>query len=458
MRLAAMAILAVLAAGSALGAVVEQNDPFLWLEDVHGEKPLGWVAEQNAKSAAALKADPRYARNYDQILEVMDATDRIPYASLKQGFAFNLWQDAANPKGLWRRTTIADYQSATPKWETLLDIDRLSKDEGKSWVFKGGACTPDLTRCLVSLSPGGGDAVVVREFDMATKAFVKDGFALAEAKSSTAWVDNNTVLFATDFGKGSLTASGYPRIVKVWRRGETLEAAKTVFEGKVTDVGVELASFQSPDGTVPVIFNAPSFFETEYYTLLPDLSALKIPLPLSAQVQGITKGQMLVTLRQDWAQQDGQTPIPKGSLIAFPIQSYLRTRMFPHAKVLFTPDARSSIEQVAAGRDAAYVTILHNVTASVHAFRPTADGWSDSKLDLPEGGSASIASANSFGPEAEFSFESFLTPPTLYHDAGDDHPHAIKSLPARFDASGLVSEQFEAISKDGTKIPYFVVR
>jgi len=458
MRLAAGIILAVLAAAPALGAELEQKDPYLWLEDVHGDKALGWVAEQNATSAKALKADPRYQSNYNQILEVMDAQDRIPFGALKQTFVFNVWQDGANPKGLWRRTTIAEHQSTNPKWETLLDVDQLSKDEGISWVFKGGACTPDLSRCLVSLSPGGGDAVVVREFDMATKSFVKGGFALTEAKSSTAWVDDNTVLFATDFGKGSLTTSGYPRIVKLWRRGETLETAKTVFEGKETDVGVELASFQSPDGTVPVIFNAPSFFETEYYTLLPDFSAIKIPLPLSAQVQGITKGQMLVTLRQDWVQQEGQTAIPKGSLIAFPIQSYLRTRMFPRAAVLFTPDARSSIEQVATGRDAAYVAILHNVTSSVHAFRPTADGWSDTKLNLPEGGTASIVSANTFGPEAQFAYESFLTPPTLYHDNGDDKPHAIKSLPARFDASGLVSEQFEATSKDGTKIPYFVVR
>ena len=458
MRLAAAVVLGVLAAGAAQGASVEQKDPYLWLEDIHGEKPLAWVKEQNARSFKVLQADPRYQTNYDQILKVMDAQDRIPFASLKQNDAFNFWQDAANPKGIWRRTTIADYQTANPKWETLLDIDKLSKDEGKSWVFKGGSCTPDLKRCLVELSPGGGDAVVVREFDLAAKTFVSGGFTLAEAKSSVAWVDDDTVLFATDFGNGSLTTSGYPRIVKVWKRGQAIADAKTVFEGKQTDVGVELASFQGPDGTVALIQNAPSFFETEYYTLLPDLSAIKIPLPLSANVKGVTQGQMLATLREDWAQQEGQKAIPKGSLIAFPIRSYLRTRMFPLATVLYTPDARSSVEEVSTGRDAVYAAIFHNVVGSVHAFRLKDGQWSDSTLDLPGGGSPGIVSANDWGPQAEFNFESFLIPPTLYHDDGSDKPKAIKSLPARFDASGLVTEQFEATSKDGTKVPYFVVR
>lgn len=446
------------AAALAQGASVEQNDPYLWLEDIHGEKPLAWVKEQNARSRQVLQADPRYQKNYDEILKVLDAQDRIPLGSLKQNYVFNFWQDAANPKGIWRRTTIADYQTANPKWETLLDIDKLSKDEGKSWVFMGAGCTPDLKRCLVQLSPGGGDATVVREFDLPTLSFVKDGFALTEAKSRTAWVDNDTVLFATDFGKGSLTTSGYPRIVKVWRRGEPIAAAKTVFEGKETDVGASLASCQGPDGTVPLIENRPSFFETEYYTLLPDRSTIKIPLPLSAVVRGLTKGQLIATLRKDWAQQEGQTPIAKGSLIAFPIRTYLRTRMFPPTKVLFTPDARSSIEGVAPGRDAVYAAIFHNVIGSVHTFRPNGEGWTDTKLDLPDGGSAGIVSANDWGPEAEFNFQSFLVPPTLYHDDGGDKPKAIKSLPARFDASGLVTEQFEATSKDGTKIPYFVVR
>src|SRR5690242_19974179 len=329
MRLAAVAILAVLAAGAAQGASVEQNDPYLWLEDVHGEKPLAWVKEQNARTFKVLQADPRYQDYYDQILKVMDAQDRIPYGSMKQNYVFNFWQDARNPKGIWRRTTIASYLTAKPKWETLLDIDKLSKDEGKSWVFKGGSCTPDLKRCLVELSPGGGDATVVREFDLPSLTFVKDGFWLPEAKSTVAWVDNDTILFGTDFGKGSLTTSGYPRIVKLWKRGQPIADAKTVFEGKETDVGVELASFQGPDGTIAVIQNAPSFFETEYYTLLPDGTAIKIPLPLSANVKGVTKGQMLATLREPWTQAEGQAPIPKGSLIAFPIRTYLQTRMFP---------------------------------------------------------------------------------------------------------------------------------
>ncbi|HVZ68198.1 MAG TPA: prolyl oligopeptidase family serine peptidase [Rhizomicrobium sp.] len=458
MRLAAAAILAVFAAGVAQGAVVEQNDPYLWLEDVHGEKPLAWVREQNARTFKVLQADPRYQDYYGQILKVMDAQDRIPFGSIRQNYVFNFWQDARNPKGVWRRTTIASYLTAKPNWETLLDVDELSKEEGKSWVFKGASCTPDLKRCLVQLSPGGGDATVVREFDLPGRSFVKDGFSLSEAKSTVAWVDDDTVLFGTDFGKGSLTASGYPRMVKLWKRGRPIAEAKTVFEGKETDVGVELASFQGPDGTIAVIQNAPSFFETEYYTLLPDGTAIKIPLPLSANVKGVTRGQMLATLREPWTQQEGQPPIAKGSLIAFPIRTYLRTKMFPVASVLYTPDARSSVEEVATGRDAVYASIFHNVTGSIHVFRFENGKWNDTRLDLPEGGSPGIVSANDWGPQAEFSFESFLIPPTLYHDNGNGAPKAIRSLPARFNANGLKTEQFEATSKDGTKIPYFVVR
>ena len=147
------------------------EDPYIWLEDVHGEKPLAWVQEQNAHALGVLKADPRYQQNYDAILKVLDATDRIPYGSLDHQYVFNFWQDAEHPKGIWRRTTIADYANPAPKWETLLDLDKLAADEKENWVWKGASCTPTLTRCLVNLSRGGGDAVVVREFDLATQKF-----------------------------------------------------------------------------------------------------------------------------------------------------------------------------------------------------------------------------------------------------------------------------------------------
>src|SRR5215469_5365737 len=232
LSLFALLLGSVLASG-AFAVTTASDDPNAWLEDVHGTKPLDWVHEQNARSLGLLKADPRYQANYDSILQVMDATDRIPMGSLRHGHVYNIWQDARNPKGLWRRTTIADYQTAAPHWEVLLDIDALAKSEGENWVFKGASCSPGGTRCLISLSRGGGDAVVVREFDPASKSFVKDGFDLPEAKTDASWLDDDTVLFATALD--GQTTSGYARIVKQWRRGEPLAAAKVLYEGQISD-------------------------------------------------------------------------------------------------------------------------------------------------------------------------------------------------------------------------------
>jgi len=434
-----------------------ETDPYLWLEDVHGPRALAWVKEQNAHSESLLKADPRYRPTYDAILKVLDADDRIPYGALRGNYVFNFWQDADHPKGIWRRTTIADYALAKPNWETLLDLDRLAKDEKENWVWKGADCAPTLSRCLITLSKGGGDAHVVREFDLKTKSFPKDGFALPEAKSAVTYIDDNMVLFGTDFGQGSMTTSGYPRIVKLWKRGESIAGAKTVYEGKADDVASSPLAIRNADGDWAFVVRSPSFFESEYFYLKPDMSALKLPLPLSATIQGITQRRLIFTIRKDWTA--GGTVYREGSLLAVPLDAFVKTGELPPVSVLYAPGPRASVEQVAAGRDAVYAAIFDNVVGSVHAFAPDANGtWSDVKLDLPAGGSTGIVSANDYGPDVHFTFESFLAPTTLYDYAGRGEPAAIKSLPARFDASGMTTEQFEATSKDGTKIPYFVVR
>ena len=229
------ATLAVLAGVAARGAD-SVNDPYIWLEDVHGTKPMAWVAEQNTRSRGVLQADPRYAADHDAILKVLDATDRIPLGDITHDFVFNFWQDAANPKGIWRRTTIASYAEPNPKWETIIDVDKLATDEHENWIWKGANCSNSLARCLVYLSRDGGDAHVVREFDLKTKSFQKDGFTLVHAKSGARYLGENAVLFETDFGPDTMTASGYPRIVKLWQRGTPIEAAKTIFEGKREDV------------------------------------------------------------------------------------------------------------------------------------------------------------------------------------------------------------------------------
>jgi prolyl oligopeptidase len=431
---------------------VTPNDPYAWLEDIHGAKPLEWVAEQNARSLQVLKADPRYEKNYSNILSVLDASDRIPFGSLYHGWVYNFWQDATNPKGVWRRTTAADYEKADPHWEILLDIDALAKDENENWVFAGATCAPEQTRCLIRLSRGGGDAVVIREYDLETKKLTADGFHLSEAKSDAVYLDDDTVLFATDFGPGSLTQSGYARIVKEWKRGTPLAAARTLYEGKVEDVAASPAAFHTKQGNFGIVARAVSFFETDYFSIERDgvgeASIRKLPLPRSADLKGMIDGALIATLRKDYRQ--GAANIPKGALVAF--------REGKPPQIIYEPGPRDSVESVAVGRDAIYASIYENVVGSVHVFTPTHDGWAGRTLELPGKGSTDIVAADHFGSAAMFRFENYLTPPTLYFDSGGGAPRAIKSLPARFDASGLVTEQFEATSKDGTKVPYFVTR
>jgi prolyl oligopeptidase len=444
-------------AASRTHAAQEGSDPYLWLEDVHGEKSMEWVKAQNARSTAILRADADYQADYEAILKVMDAADRIPYADLDHQWVFNFWQDAQHHKGLWRRTSIGDYAQAAPAWEVLLDLDRLSADEHENWVWKGAECSPALKRCLVHLSRGGGDAVVVREFDLASRSFVAAGFRLEEAKSSISWLDEATVLVGTDFGPGSMTTSGYPRIVKLWKRGEPLAHARTLFEASARDVGATGVVFHEPSGTIALVQRDVSFFSAEYHWLGPDGKLRQLPLPLGADLKGAQAQHLIFTLRDEWTP-TAQTAIAKGSLIAYRVPRDEPTGAEP-VSVLYTPDRRSSIDEVATGRDAVYASVYQDVTGRIHAFRPQAQGgWSESVVPLPAGGSTHIVSANGWGPEAYFRFESYTTPTTLYAAAGSATPVAIKSLPARFDASNLITEQFFALSSDGTRIPYFVTR
>jgi prolyl oligopeptidase len=460
--IAAVFALCVAAAASGAASVQKESpvgataDPYLWLEDIHGAKPLAWVKAQNAKALAVLKADPDYQKDYEAILKVLDATDRIPYGSLERDYVFNFWQDASHPKGVWRRTSIADYSSATPRWELLLDVDALAAQEHENWVWENPECSPLLKRCLLTLSRGGGDAAVVREFDLTTRSFINDGFNLPEAKSSITYLDEDTALVATDFGAGSMTTSGYARIVKLWRRGAPLTEARTVFEGQVSDVASQASVYHDPTGTLAVIQRALTFFTSEYQWLKVDGTLQPIPVPIGADLKGAQGRNLIFTLREDWTPPGGR-PIAKGALIAYHVSEDKGGT--GTVSVLFTPDAKSSIDEVATGRDAVFASIYHDVTGSVHAFRPAAVGqWSDTVLPMPAAGSTRIVSANPWGPQALLRYESYTTPTTLYEFADDGAPRPIKSLPPRFDAANMATEQFFATSKDGTRVPYFVTR
>ena len=481
LRLIGSAVLAALAL-TGMVAMAEETDPYLWLEDVHGAKPLAWVAEQNSRARAALQADPRYQTDHDAVLKVLDATDRIPYGVFQHDTVMNFWQDAANPKGIWRRTSIADYANPQPHWETVIDVDKLAADEHENWIWEGAICNDKLTRCLIQLSRDGGDAHVMREFDLKTKSFVKDGFTLPNAKSDASWLNDDTILFSTDFGPGTLTKSGYPRILKMWKRGQSIDAAKTIAESPPEDIAMSSMMLQTVKGTLAFVVRGVSFFENAYSRVAADGMVTKVDLPLSAVIQGMTGDRILFTLRKAWT--TGGKTYGQGALLSMDENG-------GDIDVLYTPGPRSTVEEVSAGRDVVYASIFDNVTGSVHAFRRDGHGWRESKLDLPPSiglarypevtgsvdacrgdgdgwceseldlaanGSTHIISTNDFGPQVAISYESYVKPATLYLDQGDGKLAPIKSLPARFDSSNMVTEQFQAASADGTMIPYFVTR
>jgi prolyl oligopeptidase len=437
-------------------APADDTNPYLWLSNIHGQKALAWVAAQNGRSDLALEAAPTYARDRSQILDVLNANTRIPEGTLDHGWVLNFWQDTDHVRGIWRRATIADYARKAPHWQTLLDVDQLDTRLHEDWVWQGADCTPYFDRCLVKLSPGGGDAAEVREYDPQTRRFVSGGFTLPVAKSDAEYLSPDAVLIATDFGPGSMTPSSYPRIVKLWHRGEPLASARTVFEGHPDDMAVDPAVFRGPYGTVALIIRRPSFFSADYYVLRPDGTTLQLSLPKDAQVQGVTRGQLIATLQKPWTV--GGRTIGQGALIAYPVLAYARTGHEQRVSVLYTPGPHAMIDEVSAGQDAVYASIYEDVTGSIHEFRGSNGKWSDRRLALPHGGSTSIVSTDDWGPQAYFSFQSFLTPPSLYAYGGQASPQLIKSQPAVFDAREIAVRQYWATSKDGTKVPYFLIR
>lgn len=464
-------VVAVVAAGSVVGAWqalkaenarprVPQHhevkpDPYLWLTKIRGPKALAWVQLQNAKSDAVLKDDPVYAKDNATILSMLNAKDRIAAPFLDHDWVFNFWQDKAHIRGVWRRAQIAGYNSGHPHWQTLLDFDKLDTESGKDWVWKGAQCAPALDRCLVELSPGGGDAVAIREFDLKSRKFLTHGFRLPVAKSVAVYLDDNTILFATDFGPGSMTPSSYPRVVKLWHRGEPIRKARTLFEARPNDMIASPMVFQGPSGTIALIVRQPSFFKSDYYAVAANGGTRRIDVPEDAELGGASRGQLIFTLQSPWAV-DGKT-IAAGALIAYPMPGFDKTGAAPQPSVLFTPGPHQMINSVAAGRDAVYASIYTDVVGTVHAFHDDGGAWKDTTLDLPKDGSTEIVSTNDWGGQAYLVYENFLDPPTLYFDDGKHHVKAIQSLPARFDASKYAVVQHWVASRDGTRVPYFLI-
>ena len=463
MRLPAFAVagLAALSLGSCAtmtNMFASNDDPYLWLEDVEGERALAWVREQNTRSLAALELDSRFGQLHADALALANTRDRLPVGNVQDGFYYNFWQDDTHVRGLWRRSPLGAYAAGLPQWETLLDIDALAASEDANWVYKGSDCLEGTTRCMISLSDGGKDASTWREYDIARRAFVEGGFVVPEAKSSVAWLDADTLIVGTDWGPGTMTESGYAFVLKRWARGAPLMNATEIIRGQPTDVGVFAGVLQDVDGRrLAVAYESNTFFESTFWRL-DEAAPQRINLPPKSTLQGLYKGHLIATLEQDWNPQGvaASTAIPSGSLIAVTLTSI--SSASPAVSVLHAPNPRQSIEAVAITRDAILVAGFENVRGRLLRFAYDGRAWVEGQVDLPTTGSVSFAGSSPTEQTAFAVYEDYLTPDTLYAlDERATRARIIRSLPAQFDASPYVSEQFEAVSRDGTRVPYFVL-
>ena len=442
-------------------------DPWLWLEQVQGEPVLAWVRERNAESRARLEAWPAFGDTRRRIREVLDAHDRIPAVLRRGDHLYNFWQDAAQPRGLWRRCSLHEYRKPRPAWELLLDLDGLGRSEGENWVWGGAVCLgPHYSRALLSLSRGGADAHVVREFDLVERRFVDDGFVLPEAKSELAWADIDTVYVATDFGPGTLTDSGYPRVVKRWRRGQPLAAAQTVFEGLASDVAVSVAVDLTPGCERTLLRRAPDFFSSEDALLQQGAGCDTLqPLakPPDAQL-AFWYDQALLLLRSDWLH-DGTT-WPRGALLASDAAAFIAAR--PVWRALFTPSATRSLAGYAALRRTLLLEVLDNVAGRLEEWHFDGRDCCPRAVAAPFAGAPGTLAAQSLhdplvandalGESYLLTYTDFLTPDSLLlGHGGSDALEPLKARSAYFDAQGMRVEQRFAGSKDGTRIPYFVI-
>jgi prolyl oligopeptidase len=436
---------------------MQEKDPYAWLEEVDGERPLAWVREHNARTEGAL-GGPAHEVLRAKLQGILDAKDRIPYPSRHGDWLYNFWRDADHERGIWRRTTLADYRKDAPHWETVLDIDALASSEGENWVWAGATClAPRGTRCLVALSRGGGDARVVREFDLETRAFVAGGFYLPESKGSVAWIDMDRLFVATDFGPGSMTASGYPRIVKEWRRGTPLTEARLVFEADGGDLSASARRDLTPGYERDFVTRQIGFYSSEVFLREGD-RLVKIDKPPDANAFAV-RGQLLVELRSDWTV--GARTWPQGALLAIDFQRFMAgERDF---EALFTPTDTTSLDGVAVTRSALILTILDKVKNRLVELRPplrrAGGAWIRRDVATPAIGTLGVSSLDEIESDDYFlTVTDFLSPTTLYlGQLGLDARTRLKAMPAWFDPEPYTVSQFEAKSKDGTLVPYFVV-
>ena len=434
-------------------AAAPAPDTNLYLEQIDGAQALAKVKVWNAATLAVLEKQPGFADYRAKALALLSTNQKIAEPDQILGDkVLNYWQDEQHPRGIWRVSPLSAYASGQPQWRTLLDIDAMSKTDNKKWVFKGASClSPAFVDCMVSLSNGGGDAVEVREFDLDKAVFIPNGFFLPNAKSNVSWAGPDALFVATDFGPGTLTDSGYARIAKLWKRGTPLSAASRLAEGQKTDVSVGARSLVDGNRTWPILSRATDFYHHKVSHIAPDGRLVPSPLPDDADIMDVLDGRIIASLKTFW---EGR---PAGSLVAYSIPDLLAGKT-PAIETVFIPNEHQAVEEVSASRGALWVKYLEDVSGRLMAMQRMADGtWAGKVIPLPD---KSTIHLNAAAPTSDLAFatvEGMLTPPTLFRVDPMSAPAAIQALPAQFDASNMVVEQHFATSKDGSKIPYFLV-
>ena len=460
MRLMTLAILA--ATATATGAAAQAaDDPYLWLEEVSSPRAMEWVNTHNMTTTTLLQADPRYTTLYTEALAIAAAKDRIPQPMFLNGEIYNFWQDATHLRGIWRKSSLADYKTAEPHWTTVLDIDALGKAEGKSWVMKGLQCYRLKDHlCLLSLSDGGEDAVEVREFDLATGQFVADGFKLPKGKHRIAWEDENHLLVATDWTPGELTPSGYPYVVKRLARGQAMAAAVEIYRGGKDDggYGVSPGVLRDSKGHSLAYVNRPLDTFHHQTFVISGNSAQRLAIPDKADLEELVDGRVIVSLNEDWPA--AGPAFTAGAVAEMDLAHVKAAPGSPKARLVWTPGPRDSLGSITSTRDKLLISTLSNVQgrAYVYTTKP-GGGWTSERLKLPDNLTIGYGATDDDKSNLAFVGTSgFLTPSTLYlSDTATGSLEQVKAIAPKFDASRDVVEQLEATSTDGTKIPYFVV-
>ena len=431
-----------------------QDDPYIWLENVDSQKALEFVKTQNKTTVNELSSEKNYQSIFDKSLEILNSNERIAYPSILGDFVYNFWKDKDHVRGIWRRASLESYSSGEANWETLIDIDELSKKDSVKWVFKGSeGLYPDYNRFIIELSKGGGDAIVLKEFDVNKKQFIENGFSIEESKGSASYVDENTLIVSSDFGEGTMTTSGYPRQVKLWKRGTLLKDAQLIFEGEASDVGIWGYTVHDNSKTYQFISQGLTTFSRKKLVWFNN-RIIQLDIPDDASSNGILNNQLIVKLKSDWTV--NSKTYKSGTLISLNFTELLNGNK--EIEIIIEPDELSSISDVSMTKNKLIIGLLTNVTGQLYIYSFINGKWSNQKVDAPKYGSISVVASNNLSDQYFFDFRNFITPSTLYSaDANSNTFKVYKSLPAFFDASKYVIKQYSAKSKDGTMIPYFMV-